>query len=256
MNRNIGVLYSKGKYLILPDPDDILAKDILSLCYKFAEKFNYEIIRFNMYVGNGKLLLNNIVNELINKKLYQPFLSTYIYYGLIELKIIDFGLCNKFYKKEAYIRALNSLKKKFLNMYFTFSEDLLMNYIIYRLGKSFFFFEKVGYYYIKNYLSITQNLFTKSEFRIKCGFIFLQILYQYTKNNKYEKDMSNLFMNDFIKKYEIEKRLLSNEKVSNINFFYNIIMKYFKCKFITNENKIILGHYKNIIEKMKVILKS
>ena len=142
MNRNIGVFYSKGKYLILPDPDDIISKNILSLCYKYAEKFNYEIIRFNMYVGNGKVLLNNIVNKLINKKLFQPFLSTYIYYGLNELQIIDFGLCNKFYKKEVYIRALNSLKKNFLNMYFIFSEDLLMNYIIYRIAKSFFFFKK------------------------------------------------------------------------------------------------------------------
>ena len=69
MNRNLGVFFSKGKYLILPDPDDILSKDILFLCYKFAEKFNCEIIKYNMYVGNRKVLLNSIVNELINKKL-------------------------------------------------------------------------------------------------------------------------------------------------------------------------------------------
>ena len=47
VNRNLGVLYAKGKYLIIPDPDDILNHNILNICYKYAEKYNYEIIRFN-----------------------------------------------------------------------------------------------------------------------------------------------------------------------------------------------------------------
>ena len=79
--------------------------------------------------------------------MYQPILSTYIYYGLNELQIIDFGLCNKFYRKEVYIKALNSLEKNFLNIYFTFSEDSLMNYIIYRNANSYFFLKRIGYYY-------------------------------------------------------------------------------------------------------------
>ena len=95
-----------------------------------------------MYIGNRRVLLNNIVKELTNKRISQPDLSTYIYYGLNELKIIDLGLCNKFYKKEVYIRALNSLNKYYLNIYFTFSEDSLMNYIIYRISKSFFFYKE------------------------------------------------------------------------------------------------------------------
>ena len=63
--------------MILPDPDDILCKDILYFCYKFAEKFNYEIIRFNMYIGKGKVFLDGIFKKLINEKFYQPQLSTY-----------------------------------------------------------------------------------------------------------------------------------------------------------------------------------
>ena len=47
-NRNLGALYAKGKYLIIPDPDDIILNhNILTICYKLAEKYNYEIIRFN-----------------------------------------------------------------------------------------------------------------------------------------------------------------------------------------------------------------
>jgi hypothetical protein len=36
--RNIGVLLSKGEYLILPDPDDILSENILYECYSIAKK--------------------------------------------------------------------------------------------------------------------------------------------------------------------------------------------------------------------------
>ena len=57
ISRNIGVLYSKGKYLIIPDPDDIISKNIINICYKYAEKNNYEIIRFNMYNAIGKITL-------------------------------------------------------------------------------------------------------------------------------------------------------------------------------------------------------
>ena len=38
ISRNIGVLFSKGKYLLIPDPDDIISKNIINICYKYAEK--------------------------------------------------------------------------------------------------------------------------------------------------------------------------------------------------------------------------
>ena len=43
ISRNIGVLYSNAKYIILPDPDDIISKDIIRTCLYYAEKYNYEI---------------------------------------------------------------------------------------------------------------------------------------------------------------------------------------------------------------------
>ena len=46
--RNIGVLKSKGEFLIIPDADDILSKNILRICYYVAKKNNYDLIRFNM----------------------------------------------------------------------------------------------------------------------------------------------------------------------------------------------------------------
>lgn len=69
MARNLGVLKSKSKYIIIPDPDDIVSKDILRICYKYGEKYHYDIIRFNMYLRNRKVIDKNFVKK--NKSIYQ-----------------------------------------------------------------------------------------------------------------------------------------------------------------------------------------
>ena len=58
--RNLGAIFSKGKYIIFPDPDDIISRNILKICYKYAEKKNYEIIRFNTYIVNNRVIFNDI----------------------------------------------------------------------------------------------------------------------------------------------------------------------------------------------------
>ena len=56
ISRNIGVLYSKAEYIILPDPDHIISKDIISICIYYAEKYKFEIIRYHSYTGKKKIL--------------------------------------------------------------------------------------------------------------------------------------------------------------------------------------------------------
>ena len=85
--RNIGVLYSQAKYIILPDPDDIISKDIINSCLYYAEKNNFEIIRYHSYKGNKQLI--KFDNEM-NKPKYQPELQTYLFYANKELKRVDF----------------------------------------------------------------------------------------------------------------------------------------------------------------------
>lgn len=44
--RNIEALYSKARYVILPDPDDIISKDIIKISLYYAEKYKFEMIRY------------------------------------------------------------------------------------------------------------------------------------------------------------------------------------------------------------------
>ena len=137
ISRNIGTLYSNSKYIILPDPDDLLNKDIIYFCYKYAEKYNYEMIRFNIHKINGKLEYNDMNQKDEKKEIYQPELSTYMFYGNNELLIIDYYIHNKFIQKEIYIKAINSLNNFYINMYITLWEDTIISYILYRVTKYF-----------------------------------------------------------------------------------------------------------------------
>ena len=146
--RNIGALFAKGKYLILPDSDDIISESILDICYTFMEKTNYDLIRFNIYEGNGEISLNNVAKQYQEKFLEQPKLSTYSFYTNNELKKNDYFIHNKFIKKNVYIKALNNLNNFFLNIFLTLMEDQIINEILLRTAKSFYFLKNIGYYHI------------------------------------------------------------------------------------------------------------
>ena len=243
ISRNIGVLNSKGKYLILPDPDDIISKNIIDLSYNIATKYNYEMIRFNIYIGNEKIFFENIVNKLESRPIYQPELSTYLFYGLGYLEQIDFNISNKFIKRLSYIRALNYLNNYYLNIYMIIFEDGLMNYILYRTVKSFYYLKKIGYFYIKNEESITNNNLPYKL--LKYIFIQLKIIFEYSKNTKYEKNMANCLLERLLFKYEVDNKI--KNLTYDFNFYYDIINKYLQSKFIKYENKIYLKELKKII---------
>jgi glycosyltransferase involved in cell wall biosynthesis len=207
--RNIGVLYSKGKYVIVPDPDDIISYNIISTCYYFAEKYQYDFIRFNTFLGNGKLHFNSFSKNHEDRPIYQPELSTYIYYGNKDLGVIDYFITNKFINKQTYIKALNSLNNFYFSMYMTFMEDSIMNYLIYRVAKSFYFTNIIGYRYFKGSTCITTKLFLISELKIKFIFYYLQFIFEYSKNTKYEKDMVNYLFTSLNKGLDIQKQFSS-----------------------------------------------
>jgi len=213
------------------------------MCYKYAEKYNYEIIRFNTYKGNN---IVNFKDNFIKKVIYQPELSTHIFNENDKFKIIDFWVSNKFIKKKIYIRALNSFNNNnYLNLYIKHGEDLMMNFILHRIAKSLFKINIVGYYHIKNSISLSNTLFSISKLKIKFALILLKVIFDYSKNTKKEKDMSHNF-EDVIKFLNIPNSIfiIKNDFI----FYKNFIDTFIKCKFISMENKRILESFKNLIE--------
>ena len=249
ISRNIGVLFSKGKYIILPDPDDIISKDILSICYNKCEKFKYEMIKFIIYSSKAKTRsINNILFE--NKILYQPELFNILFYVNNDIIRLDFSVCNKFMKKEVYIKTLNSINSFYLNQYLISGEDQILNFMLYKTAKSLYLLKVIGYYYHKNSISITNNLNKISELYTKFIYIHLRFIFEYSKNNKYEKDICNLFFSNSF--HSITSLIFFPFNTSKYNFYNNIIEMYLNNDFIAEENKKIL---KQIIIEIKKNLK-
>ena len=95
ISRNDGILKAKGEYILIPDCDDILSNDILNKSYILANNYSYDIINFDLYIGNKQIFMNEIIKNIESKPIYQPELSTYIFYGKGHLEQIDVCLHNK-----------------------------------------------------------------------------------------------------------------------------------------------------------------
>lgn len=241
ISRNEGVLKSKGKYLIFLDPDDIISNNILLFCYNNAEKYDYDIIRFNMYKGDGNIALDFLKTNHFEQIIYQPKLFHYLFYGLGRLQQIDFFITNKFIKRTIFIKALNIINKYYLNQFMIDCEDGLINFMLYRIANSFFFSRKIGYYYIKNEESITNENASNIQKRLKNNFLYLKFIFQHTKNNMIEKNISNFMFLDI---YSLHKEFFINlyKETIDFNFYNEIINLYLNCEFISLNIKEILNN--------------
>ena len=235
-SRNFGILKSKGEYCILPDPDDILSQDCLKIFYVFSKKYDYEMLRFNLYIGQKRIFFQNCANPTPSRAVFKPEIQTFLFYAIKKLRQIDFNVSNKFVKREVLIKALNMLSKEYLNMYITSYEDGILNYMLYRVAKSFYFLKKIGYYYIINPQSISKRGF-KSEY-IKFIFIHLKIVFEFSKNTIFEKNMFNAIFQRLVIKTSIINRtkLMKNDS----KFYLSYINIFLSNDFVSNKNKKIL----------------
>ena len=207
------------------------------------------MIRFNLLdKSTNNLFFEFYVNNLDNRVIYQPELSVYLFYGMGYLEQNDFNLSNKFIKRLAYIRALNSMNEFYLNQYMTNLEDGMMNYILYRTVNSFYFLKKIGYYYIKNSESITVKPMLNYDNNLKFIFLHLKIVLENTKNNQFEKDMANSLLKRFHNMIKDNFYLITKD----FKFFINIINDYLNCKFINKENKQLLNFIKYLYQYINI----
>jgi len=248
ISRNDGILKSKGEYLIIPDSDDIFISNLLEKAYKIVKENDYDLMRFNAYEGQNRIFMNEIVKDLTNYSIYQPELSYYIFYGKGKLKQTDYVLWNKIIKRETFILALNSINNYYLSQNMILYEDGLINYMLYKKAKSFYFFDYIGYYYIINHDSIMSNYKNKIEKIINNDFKYLLYIYKFTNNKIYEKKIASLIFLDM-------PELLINENYNSINinfeYYYSIIDLYLNSKYISSSVKNKFLRIQNIIANLQ-----
>jgi len=245
ISRNEGVLKSKGEYLIFIDPDDLISKDILKLCYNTAKKYDFDLIRFNLYEGNEIINLEHIIKNLTCKPIYQPELSLYLFYGLGRLEEIDYYITNKLIKKIKFIETLNLIDKFYLNQFMIDCEDGLINLILYKISNSYYLIKELGYYYIKDTQSITNENERKFIKRLKSNFLYIKFIFQYTKNNNIEKNIANFIFSEIYSAHKIEIMNIFKQ-INDTKFYIEVMDLYLNCDFIPIETKEILNNLKLI----------
>ena len=134
---NIGILNSKGEYILSVDPDDLLVNNILIKAYETAKMYNLDILQFYM---------------LSNTSLWKIKYKSGIIYGNINIRNIFYygetrNLPDKLIKRQIYIKAINFMPKNLYDEdYHMHTDDTLFFGIIHFAG-SYGFLEQIGYFY-------------------------------------------------------------------------------------------------------------
>lgn len=250
ISRNLGVLKSKGEYLMFVDPDDMISKSILRYSYKLSKKYDYDLIRFNIYIGNYEFNLPEVVNFLGDEPIVKPNIHLYLFYGLGKLLQLDYYVTNKLIKKKLFIKALNSINKYYLNQFMVDCEDGMINFMLYKLSESLFFTRRIGYYYIKTNKSIT---FISGDFkkRLKSNFLYFRFIFQSTKNNNIEKSIANYIFHEVNYYHPDIVNILRNIS-EDFNLYKKTINLFLNNDFIQLKSKKILKNMNKAIHDLKI----
>ena len=215
-SRAIGILNSKGEYLMNLDPDDELAgRDNLDYLYKIVNKLKVDVISFGYIIKRPglkptkKILCTNFKNIQFQPQILNSNSNNF-----------DFLIWNKLIKKRIFMKAYNTFKEKIYGEKWNYGEDEIWSILVNKYARSKICIGKTIYIYNINKFSLINNknnniVFTKN---IINWIEILKIILFY-----YEKIYLNR-LNFFIK--IIEKNKLFRENIRNNrkikNKYYNI----------------------------------
>jgi glycosyltransferase involved in cell wall biosynthesis len=203
---SIGVLCSKGKYILILEPSNTLTKqNILNELYNIISDGNTDILEFNLLINNQDIINNN--NLIIYK--CSHFKSEF------NLKLIKY---NKNYLN-IFLYILQKSKNKFIrtNIFgviknINHSNSLKINNIIEDKKQKI----KDSIFYINFIFKNSNNSFEDKKFVMNEFFNVMSIIYN--KFNSISKESYTLFKN-FMKCPYINK---TDKKY--LNFFYNSLI--------------------------------
>ena len=144
-----GILYSRGKYLILFDPADLYEDNyVLEDSYNIIEKYKLDSAKFLFRVLNS---YNNLQNARTHFHVYE---ESKIIYGPSTIEKFNNhifngwgNIWNRITRANIYIKGIYLLNDILLNIYKNVYDDVWFNVIVHRASFSFAVFERIGYLY-------------------------------------------------------------------------------------------------------------
>ena len=241
-SRNQGVLFSKGNYILIIDPDDLLLNDILIKAYEMIKYYNLDILQY--YVLKGSYMNNKIwsKNKYQSGILYDKEVKDVFF------KSISRTLWDKLIKREVFISGINFMKKEFRNeTYFVHSDDTVFWGII-NFAKSYGFLEQIGYFYnYDNLESKIHHYYDSKYINIIFHSLFATLKYYYfqTEENEIEKNLVGY--NFFYNKIYLFYKNRTTELTEGIKYIIDVLDIYYNCSFFETTQKIKLKKFKDLI---------
>ena len=231
-SRNEGILLSKGKYILIHDPDDLLLYNILIKSYEIAEYYNLDILQF--YVIRGSFDKNKKWkrNKYKSGILYSEEVKNVFFFSVTRT------LWDKLIKREIFVNSINSMSEEFRKeKYIVHSDDTIFWGIICSTN-SYGFLEQIGYFYnFENPESIVHHYFDINMTNLIFRSLFSTLKYYYfqTKENKLEKNY--VCYKFFDEKIYKTHRNMTIYLTDGFDYIIDVLDKYINCCFF-NEKQI------------------
>ena len=254
-SRNIGILFSKGHYILNLDNDDLfLNVDLFDVLYKEAEIGNFDLIGFSAVESDS---YDSSIQKMKNSKLhdhkdgltvYQPELTYFAISKNNKFNINDVHVWGRLTKADIYKNSINKLGKNEIgelrnSCFITWNEDDAMSMVIFRYARSYKFIRKYG---IFHYLSKNTSSFTSRDDLKRYGdLFFIDVVFDFSLNNFEGKKYPVKMLQKMIFKKD---QKLYNKK--NIEFLKAILKKMLDCQYISSEDKKKIKKYIDIVNSI------
>ena len=231
------IFNSKGKFIILMDPDDMfLNKDLIKKLYEYNFNINLDIIEFSVFreIEDSNTIFypnNHFQTHYHNFQkniIYQPELSNILFY-LPEEKNYSHTICrniwNKMINRKILLNAINYIGNDYINEFIITADDILMNIISYHFAHNFSNIELPGYLYTIRKISMSHGDGGNELQKIRAinYFLYFKIFYKYIKQFKKDRNFIYYEMKDFNNYILDLKNLNISEYISKaLKYLYEI----------------------------------
>jgi glycosyltransferase involved in cell wall biosynthesis len=238
-SRSIGVLQSKGKYILPLDNDDMFFdEDVFDFVYKEAEDFNYDITGFKVIQANNyKARINEMQDgcHMHNNSftVNQPDLGLFGISEKNRFKIVEVHIWSKCIKNYIYKKAVNALGSEKYSLFLSWAEDTSMVFILFNIAQSYRYVTKYGIFRLNRKLSASESM--PNSHKLFGDIFFLDVIFDFSKNNFESKKFA------VYKAINIKNGIyFSSLDKNNLIFLKFVLKKLLSCQYISNEDKIIL----------------
>ena len=212
------ILMSKGKYIILMDPDDLyLNENLFKELYNYNFKYNLDIIEFTVFqqiegrrnIFYPKRHYESHYHNFTHNIIFQPDLSEILFHNP-KNNMYTHSICRNIWNKMIRRTILLDMHKfiglSYFNDFVITADDMAMNVICYHFANNFSNIYLPGYMYNLRQLSMSRGeggAFLR-QVRAINYLLYFQILLKY------------------IKQFKIDRRILYNELKNLRRYIFSI----------------------------------